>query len=146
MTSYQYRKSHCGDKTILRPSYLHNGISYTGKTTSLYWIGPCILLSTVISHCQSLEAKSRRGLWLRPATLHLFIDNCFRVYCCYDISVKCPTLFKCVRIYFESKPKHFSTECELGIFIAETRWDRVALSCHGGCQCRPSVVSKFVNF
>ena len=39
MPSYQYRKSHCGDKTILRPSYLHNGIPYTGKTTSLYWIG-----------------------------------------------------------------------------------------------------------
>ena len=38
MTSYQYRKSHCGDKTILRPSYLHNEISYTGKMTSLYWI------------------------------------------------------------------------------------------------------------
>ena len=38
ITSYQYRKSHCGDKTILRPSYLHNGISYTGKMTSLYWI------------------------------------------------------------------------------------------------------------
>ena len=38
MPSYQYMKSHCGDKTILRSSYLHNGISYTGKTTSLYWI------------------------------------------------------------------------------------------------------------
>ena len=38
MSSYQYRKSHCGDKTILWPSYLHNGISYTGKMTSLYWI------------------------------------------------------------------------------------------------------------
>ena len=38
MSSYQYGKSHCGDKTILRPSYLHNGISYTGKMTSLYWI------------------------------------------------------------------------------------------------------------
>ena len=38
MTSYQYRKSHCGAKTIWRPSYLHNGISYTGKMTSLYWI------------------------------------------------------------------------------------------------------------
>ena len=25
-------------KTMLRPSYLHNHISYTGKTTSLYWI------------------------------------------------------------------------------------------------------------
>ena len=23
---------------ILQPSYLHNGISYTGKMTSLYWI------------------------------------------------------------------------------------------------------------
>ena len=38
MSSYQYRKSHCGDKTILWPSYLHNRISHTGKTTSLYWI------------------------------------------------------------------------------------------------------------
>ena len=39
-SSYQYRKSHYGDKTILRPSYLHNGISHTGKMTSLYWISP----------------------------------------------------------------------------------------------------------
>ena len=31
MSSYQYRKSHCGDKTILRSSYLHNAISCTGK-------------------------------------------------------------------------------------------------------------------
>ena len=31
-TSYQYRKSHCGDKTVLISSYLLNGISYTGKT------------------------------------------------------------------------------------------------------------------
>ena len=28
--SYQYRKSHCGDKMIIRSSYLHNGISYNG--------------------------------------------------------------------------------------------------------------------
>ena len=38
MSSYQYRKSHCGDKTVVRSSYLHNGISYTGKMSSLYWI------------------------------------------------------------------------------------------------------------
>ena len=38
MSSYQYRKSHCRDKTILRPSYLYNGVSYTDKMTSLYWI------------------------------------------------------------------------------------------------------------
>ena len=36
MSSYQYRKSHCGDKTAVRSSYLHNGISYTHKTASLY--------------------------------------------------------------------------------------------------------------
>ena len=36
--SYQYRKSHCGNKTVVRPSYPHNGISYTGKMTSFYWI------------------------------------------------------------------------------------------------------------
>ena len=35
---HQYRNFHCGDKTILRPSYLHNEISYTDKMTSLYWI------------------------------------------------------------------------------------------------------------
>ena len=38
MTSYQYRKSHFGDNTILRPSYLHNGISYGSKMSYLYWI------------------------------------------------------------------------------------------------------------
>ena len=43
MLSYQDRKSHCGDKTVVRSSYLHNGISYTGKMSSImihiYWIG-----------------------------------------------------------------------------------------------------------
>ena len=36
--SYQYRKSHCGDKRVVRSSYLHNGIFCTGKMRSLYWI------------------------------------------------------------------------------------------------------------
>ena len=40
MPSYQYRKSHCGDKTVVRSSYLHNGISYTGKMVSFHWISP----------------------------------------------------------------------------------------------------------
>ena len=38
MTSYRYRNSHCGDKTVVRSSYVLNGISYTGKMTSLYWV------------------------------------------------------------------------------------------------------------
>ena len=44
-SSYQYRKSHCGDKTVVRSSYLHNGISYTGKMSSLYWIGALVSLN-----------------------------------------------------------------------------------------------------
>ena len=40
VSSYQYRKSHCEDKTVVRSSFLYNGISYTGKITSLYWISP----------------------------------------------------------------------------------------------------------
>ena len=38
MSSYQYGKSHCWDKMVIRSYYLHNGISYTGKMSSLYWI------------------------------------------------------------------------------------------------------------
>ena len=40
MSSYQYRRSHCEDKTAVRSSYLHNGISYPGKIASLYWFSP----------------------------------------------------------------------------------------------------------
>ena len=51
MLSYQYRKSHCGDKTVVRSSYLHNGISYTGKMSSLYWIGALVaFLITFINY------------------------------------------------------------------------------------------------
>ena len=48
MPSYQYRKSHCGDKTVVRSSYLHNGISYTGKMSSLYWIGAQVIIKPLI--------------------------------------------------------------------------------------------------
>ena len=46
MSSYQYRKSHCGDKTVVRSSYLHNGSPYTGKMTSLYWFSPLLTKRT----------------------------------------------------------------------------------------------------
>ena len=42
MPSYQYRKCHCGDKTVVGSSYLHNGISYASKMASLYWTNPQI--------------------------------------------------------------------------------------------------------
>ena len=48
MSSYRYRKSHCGDKMVVRSSYLHNGISYTGKMSPLYWISPRAWMSNHI--------------------------------------------------------------------------------------------------
>ena len=38
MSSYQCRKFHCGDKTVVKSSYLRNGISFTDRTTSLHYI------------------------------------------------------------------------------------------------------------
>ena len=82
MSSYQRRKSHCGDKTVVRSSYLHNGTSYTGKMVSLYWISPLVsimwyrklFLSLQVCHifsvcCQCNQSKSRYG--------HLILITCF---------------------------------------------------------------------
>ena len=62
MSSYQYRKSHCGDKTIFRLSYLHNGISYTGKMASLYWIRAQVF-TTVASGGTDLKDS----VWIKAA-------------------------------------------------------------------------------
>ena len=59
MLSYQYRKSHCGDKTVVRSSYLHNGISYTGKMSSLYWIGAQIVW-VKIDYCYEQHSKIKQ--------------------------------------------------------------------------------------
>ena len=64
MASYQYRKSHCGDKTVVRSSYLHNGISYTGKMSSLYWIRAQII---------KLQLKSGYG-WVLYIWLFMWIQ------------------------------------------------------------------------
>ena len=94
--SYQYRKSHCGDKTILRPSYPHNGISYTGKMTPLYWIraqfhcspaNPSPLLHTVhIAYCLAdvkLQHWSNLGLSIGTPYLTLSDDG----YAVSDVSI-----------------------------------------------------------
>ena len=56
MSSYQYRKSHCGDKTVVRSSYLHNGISFTGKMSSLYWIG-ALGIDLVLPDCSGFSTR-----------------------------------------------------------------------------------------
>ena len=85
MSSYQYRKSHYGDKTILRPSYLHNGISYTGKMISLYWIRAQrfkLTLYVTVGSGNEVGSNKRQtitgnnngcGLWHHMASLPLLI-------------------------------------------------------------------------
>ena len=43
MSSYQYRKSHCGDKMILQPSYLHSVLSPLWNF--LYWLDDIFILN-----------------------------------------------------------------------------------------------------
>ena len=64
ISSYQYRNSHCRDKTILRPSYLHNGISYTGMMISLYWISAAFQYNDGLSMYMDFYHKHKTVLRL----------------------------------------------------------------------------------
>ena len=75
MSSYQYRKSHCGDKTILRPSYIHHGISYTGKTTYLYWIGAQMSLMAKLPHTRWTAGPLVPSSLDNNASLFKSVDN-----------------------------------------------------------------------
>ena len=66
---YQYRKYHCRDKMILWPSSLHNDISYTGKTTSLYWIGALGLNSCISDAVASRVVQIL--CWYRPRGVYI---------------------------------------------------------------------------
>ena len=61
MSSYQYRESGYGDKTVIRSSYLHNGNYYAGKMTSLYWIRAqvCIIRCSLYPIIDSMYLKPR---------------------------------------------------------------------------------------
>ena len=66
MLSYKYRKCYCGDKMILRASYLHNNMSYTGKMPSPYWTHPaCIPCLAPKSLC-SLTLIHPAHIWAVP--------------------------------------------------------------------------------
>ena len=75
MSSYQYRKSHCGDKTVIRSSYLHNGISYTGKMISFYQISPLVVFVTGRFGFSQLWYNLMVATgWLSPQTDFNFLD------------------------------------------------------------------------
>ena len=71
MLSYQYRNSHCGDKTILLPSYVHNGISYTGKTNFYIKFGLSLLKWASVVLCTERMKN-------HPWTANRFYASAFR--------------------------------------------------------------------
>ena len=101
MLSYQYRKSHCGDKTVVRLSYLHNRISYTGKMTFLYWFGPRLHVP---------PADQQPWYWLKEMRMFLLWD---RILTAYDISMSMKDI-KC----FPNK----NAVC-LGFIFSLLNWD-----------------------
>ena len=77
MSSYQYRKSHCGDKTVVRSSYLHNGISFTAEMSSLYWIGLWASEGIIlIEFFQIIQGTVWGGWNRRNVYLHVAIFLC----------------------------------------------------------------------
>ena len=72
MSSYLYRKSHCGNKTDVRSSYLHTVISYTGKMTSLYWIRAQVTKFEILISFQSFLCCLLRLHNISPFNFFMF--------------------------------------------------------------------------
>ena len=107
MSSYQYRKSHCGDKTVVRSSYPHNGISYIGKMSSLYWISLLNVISLVIYVHYSgtilgMDSANERRHYIATSFLidwaHTQNDSCYLRFCTFGFIVAITGRF--THIYF----------------------------------------------
>ena len=49
MSSYQNKKSHCGDKAAVRKYNAHNGIFYTGKKDDMFiWNQPPVVCGYIL--------------------------------------------------------------------------------------------------
>ena len=106
MTSYLYRKSHCGDKTILRPSYLHNGIFYTGKMISLYWIKALvsITLPDVVPAAYLVQNGTDEQIdWIKYGLMYM-IGTCDknRIIACNFITL---SIYPCIQDSYRHAPK-----------------------------------------
>ena len=79
--SYHYWEFHCGDKTVVRSSYLHIGISYPGMMASLYWFSPQMSKCTSLMHppCMSIICSSLHNLvTVKPFSFHVLLTKWYR--------------------------------------------------------------------
>ena len=83
-SSYQYRQSQCGDKMVIRSSYLPIGISYSGKMASLYWISHWV--SIVVFSCD------QAALWM-VFSVRLSVCPSVRLSVCPSVRLSvCPSV------------------------------------------------------
>ena len=108
ITYYQNTTSYCGGKTILWPSYLHNGISYNSKITSLYWIGAMLskgMLNAAIIHSIGSLFEDRWVIhvsgYLSWFIMILVLGRCQQNNASWELWTKD------ISIKFYSKPKHY---------------------------------------
>ena len=125
MASYQYRKSHCGDKTILRPSYLHNGISYTGKKISLYWIRALKILQC--NTCLLMTFSSHVAKW--TCATFPCLNKCF--YPCHWIFILGSMI---IYLHFLLFPKT-EMEHEVPSFHMKDKVPFILHTRYHGCWC-----------
>ena len=149
MPCYQYRKSHCGDKTILRPSYLHNGISYTGKMASLYWIRALAVLdswvsvamiqsSLIVAHNRMLHKHNYTGVEPGPWFNIKMSSYQYRKPHCGDKTVVRSSYLR-IGISYTGK---MSSLYWIGALYDET--GEVLLKRHKSCNLRSTVFSKIM--
>ena len=97
---YQYRKSHCGDKTVEMSFYLHSESSCTGKMTSWYWIRAQYICSRQIErHWWRLGYLELNTRW----TNHLHGSSRVRIY------IVCKRYFRAIYVRSFADSSHWSS-------------------------------------
>ena len=115
MSSYWYRKPHCGDKTVVRSSCLHNGISYTGKITSLYWISPLAITPrwTRPSTCKHINNQGP-FYWHGLILILAWISNNFSIKVWDEINYPIPNILQWLYRWSLRMEKHFHPKLNNG--------------------------------
>ena len=139
MSSYPYRKSHCGNKTFLRPSHRHNRISYTGKMTSLYWDGP----QGISSHCMDLLLLEYSGFSTKIVRNAHSIHKYIYLYVCVWPGFGCPPS---AHMVLTDKTKHVSLIHSYALMISNKISQRGTIFQNGQQDLRRCGHTLWVNF
>ena len=103
MSSNQYRKSHCGDKTVVRPSYLHNGTSYTGKM--IYLIESVYHFHATVFYVPLVGVEASYKLWWKTFTV--FQNRLINYMYIIKMTTSAYCLTECFSYLYQLKAQHY---------------------------------------